>query len=57
MRLFIVTGYCRLTGPGRQYVRAESAEDAIEGYCLEHGMDRSLCRAEEILELRPEVAA
>jgi hypothetical protein len=56
LRLWLVTGYCRLSGRWREYVRAESAWAAVEGYCLEHGMERSACSAEEIFELVGEAA-
>ena len=54
MRLWLITAFCRLTGPWRQYVRATTPEDAIAGYCLEHGMEPWQCQAEEILELKTE---
>lgn len=56
MRRFLVVGFCRLTGTWREYVRAESPEAAIAGYCAEHGMDPDLCRVEEVLELEMEAA-
>jgi hypothetical protein len=53
-RLWLVSGFCRLSGPWRQEVRAASEEAAIAGYCLEHAMDPVMCRAVEVLELKDE---
>jgi len=45
MKLWMIRGYCRLTGPWRQLVRARTAAQAIADYCAEHGMNPAACTA------------
>jgi hypothetical protein len=52
--LYLITAQCRLTGPWREYVRAESPAAAVAWYCVEHGMRPEDCRADEVLELKAE---
>lgn len=45
LRLWMVRGYCRLTGPWSQVVLADTAADAVQRYALEHGISPDDCTA------------
>jgi hypothetical protein len=42
----MVYGFCRLTGPWRQVVRAESAAGALVKYSAEHDVPLEACHVQ-----------